>query len=260
MKIEVYFTPFGLEEQNLSERVVVVIDVLRASSSMIAALQNGAKEIIPVLTVADAQQVATGGLGNDFSKDHPLLCGERLGKMIDGFDLGNSPGEFTQERVKGKSLVFSTTNGTKALLAAKGARALAIAGFNNISIVKEFILKPEYADCHLVIVCAGRDDRFALEDTICAGLLIDKLIADKRQINFLLTDTAGASRVLYEKYRGNELSALKDSEHGKYLTSIGFSADIAHAARIDSSQALPIFEEGVLKLMKLETKKFKRVS
>ncbi len=254
MKIDVFLTPTGIEEATFNDKVVVVIDVLRASTTMITALENGAKEIIPVAEVEDALMVASS-----LFSERPILSGERQGKVIQGFDLGNSPEEFSTSVVSDKSLVFCTTNGTRAIVKAKSAKALVICGFMNISIVKEFILKPENLEYNLSIICAGKDNRFSLEDTLCAGLLVDKLLTDKKGQAFTLSDSALAARILYEKFRGNELAALRESEHGRYLTQLGFGKDIEIAARIDTSQALPIMEDSMIRLQKVEKRKFKRV-
>lgn len=254
MKIDVFFTPEGFDDDYLRERHAVVVDVLRASTSIIVALQNGAKEIALYTDIDEARSAASS-----LFDEQPLLCGERHGKLIEGFDLGNSPEEFTAEVVTGKPLIFCTTNGTKAVLKARHAKTTVVAAFINISIVKEFLVRPENIDYNLAIICAGKENRFALEDALCAGLLVDKLLADKKAQVISLSDSALSARILYEKFRGNELAALKDCEHGRYLSTIGFSKDIEFAAKLDVSQALPILEDGVLKLYKLETKKFKRV-
>ncbi len=254
MKIDVFFTPACVDEGTLSDKVVVVVDVLRASTTMITALENGAKEIIPVAEIEEALKVATSRVA-----ERPLLSGERHGKVIQGFDLGNSPEEFSASVVGEKSLVFCTTNGTRAIVKAKSAKVLVICGFLNISTVKEFILKPDNLEYNLSILCAGKENRFSLEDTICAGLLVDKLLTDKKGQAFLLSDSALAARILYEKFRGNELAALRDSEHGRYLAQLGFGKDIETAARIDASQALPILEDSAIRLQKVEKQKLKRV-
>ncbi len=254
MKIDVFFTPEGFDDDYLRERHAVVIDVLRASTTIITALQNGAKEVIAFSDIAQAR--AAMELHN---AERPLLCGERYGKIIEGFDLGNSPEEFSEEAVSGKTLFFCTTNGTRALLKAKPAKTILLAAFINLSIVKEFLVKPENIEYNLAIICSGKENRFSLEDALCAGLLVDKLLADKKVQVMSLSDSALAARILYEKFRGNELAALKESDHGRYLTSIGFAKDIEYAAKLDITQALPILEENALRLYKLETKKFKRV-
>lgn len=255
MKIEVFLTPSEIEEHHLKEKTAVVIDVLRASTSIITALQNGAKEVIPVDEVESALKISS----NLFA-GQAMLCGERGGKIIEGFDLGNSPETYTPEIVQGKSLVFCTTNGSKALVKARHARALVVAAFANVSVVKEFLLRPENSEHNLVIICAGRESHFSLEDTLCAGLLIDRLLTDKKaRVSIQLSDTALAARVLYEKFRGNETATIVESEHGKYLASIGFASDVVTCAKIDASQALPIFEDSVIHLHKVETRKFKRV-
>jgi 2-phosphosulfolactate phosphatase len=258
MKIDVFFTPIEAQEHYLKDKIVVAIDVLRASSSIVTALQNEAKEVIPVAEVEDALKISA-----NLAEGQSLLCGEREGNIIKGFDLGNSPDSFTPEVIAGKSLIFCTTNGTKSFIAAKNSRVkeLLVGGFVNITAVKEYILKPENHEHHLAILCAGRNNLFSLEDAVCAGLLIDKLLTDKTSgVKFELSDTATAAKILYEEYRGNEISALEISEHGKYLSSIGFQKDIEQCAKIDSSQALPILHDSVLKLLKVETKTFKRVS
>ncbi|MCS6988496.1 MAG: 2-phosphosulfolactate phosphatase [Chloroherpetonaceae bacterium] len=254
MKVDVFFTPAGIEETAFNDKIVVVIDVLRASTTMITALENGAKEIIPVVEVEDALKVASS-----LFNERPILSGERHGKVIQGFDLGNSPDEFAASVVSDKSLVFCTTNGTKAILKAKSAKILALCAFLNVSVVKEFVLRTENLEYNLVILCAGKENRFSLEDAICAGLLVDKLLADKRGQSIALSDSATAARILYEKFRGNELAALRESEHGRYLASLGFAKDIEAAARIDVSQALPIMEDSIIRLQKVEKRKFKRV-
>lgn len=258
MKIDVFFTPAGLDEQAIREKTVVVIDVLRTSSTIISALENGAKEVIPVNEVEKALQIAS-----DLAKGQALLCGERQGQIIEGFNLGNSPEEYTSEKVNGKSIVLSTTNGVKTLNMVKAAKVkeLVVASFNNVTIVKEFILKPENIENDLVIVCSGRSNRFSLEDVISAGLLIEKIVIDKKnEFSYVLSDTAKAARMLFEQYRGDENRALLESEHGKYLTTLGFEKDVELCAKIDYSQILPRLENGVIKQYKVETKKFKRVS
>lgn len=255
MKIEVFLTPAEFEENSLKEKIAVVIDVLRASTSIITALQNGAKEVIPVAEVETAMKIAS----NLFA-GQSMLCGERNGKLIDGFDLDNSPESYVPEIVTGKSLVFCTTNGSRALVKARHAKSLLVAGFVNVSMVKEFIFRPENEESSVAIVCAGKDGHLSLEDTLCAGLVIDRLMNDKKpKAAFQLTDTALAAQVLYERFRGNELAALTESEHGRYLASIGNAGDIPACAKIDGIQALPVLEDSVIRLHKVETRKFKRV-
>ncbi|ACF12979.1 2-phosphosulfolactate phosphatase [Chloroherpeton thalassium ATCC 35110] len=258
MKVDVFLTPAGIDEHHLRDRIVVIIDVLRASTSIVMALQNGAKEVIPVEEVEKALKIASS-----LAKGQALLCGERNGQKIEGFNLDNSPEAYDEDTVKGKSLVYCSTNGSKTLSLTQSAviKDLLVAAFTNITVVKEYIVKPENAENHLAIICAGKSSRFSLEDTICAGLLIDKLMADKKnQTGYILSDTARAAKILYEQFRGNELGALKESEHGRFLISLGYERDIEVCAKIDSSQALPQLENGVLKLSKFETKKYKRVS
>ena len=123
MRVDVFFTPHHLDEMGLREKRVVLIDVLRASTTIATALYNGAKEVIPVATVEAAMKI----VGN-LSGEVTLLGGERNGKMIDGFHLGNSPAEYTEQRVRGKSIVFTSTNGSQAFVKARYAKELVVCG------------------------------------------------------------------------------------------------------------------------------------
>ena len=149
MRIDLFFIPHQTDELALREKTVIVIDVLRASTTIITALSNGAREIIPVTTVESAVKIS----GNLFG-DVILLGGERNGKMIDGFNLGNSPSEYTAERVRGKAVIFSTTNGSQAIVKARYAKELIVCGFVNMGTVVEAI---SCSPRDFTIVCAWND-------------------------------------------------------------------------------------------------------
>jgi len=175
-KIEVLFAPAefeSLKDRDLRETVCVVFDVLRATSSMMAALGNGAAAIIPVADIPEA-------LGIRKRKPEVLLAGEREGRRIEAdltgsiaFDLGNSPREFTKEKVSGKTIVMSTTNGTRALRACAQARMVVVGSFLNLRATAAFIEKQNAAD--LLLVCSGTFDQAAYEDILGAGALCDLL-------------------------------------------------------------------------------------
>src|SRR3990172_4621942 len=156
MKIEVFFSPLQIDDLSLRDKNVVVIDLLRASTTVITALHNGAREIIPVNTIESAVKVS----GNLFG-DVVLRGGERNGKMIEGFNLGNSPFDYTPEAAKGKSIIFYTTNGAPTMWKARYAKNLLVAGFVNIDAVVNRI-KEIKEDIH--ILCAGKQTQFCLED------------------------------------------------------------------------------------------------
>ncbi len=246
MRIEVLFTPGAIDELQLRDKNVVVIDVLRASTTIVTALANGAKEIIPVSSVESAVKIS----GNLFG-DVILLGGERNGKLIEGFNLGNSPQEYTEEVVRNKSIIFSTTNGSQAMVRSRYARNLVIGAFINVSKVVDFIreLSSDFS-----IICAGKQGAFCIEDAVCAGMIIQKL-SDSEEAELSLSDASQASVMLYKSYGKNILSMIKKSEHGQYLAGIGFGDDLKICAGVDTCPALPIFSGNVLKLRKEPEKK-----
>lgn len=239
MRIELHLTPHQTDELALREQSVVVIDVLRASTSIITALANGAREVIPVATVEAAMKIS-GNLAGDVI----LLAGEQNGKMIDGFHLGNSPAEYAEERVKGKSLIFRSTNGSQAMVKARYARELYICGFVNISSVAE-ALRAEPRD--FTVVCAGNNGMLSMEDTVCAGMLIEKVLAGT-EADAALSDSVQVARVLFKAYGKKLLKMFSESEHGKYLTEIGFRLDLKTCAGVDTMPVLPQLDGNVLRL------------
>ena len=228
----------------LRDRTVVVIDVLRASTTIATALCNGAKEVIPVTTVESAMKI----VGNLFG-DVTLLGGERNGKMIEGFSLGNSPLEYSGERVRGKSIIFSSTNGSGAMVKARFARDLAICGFVNISTVEKFLSESKH---DVTILCSGHEANFSMEDAVCAGMLIQKL-RDTNGMNLTYDDAGAASLALY-KTQGKSLSTmLASSDHGRQLEELGFGDDLKACAGVDSVPVLPLLHGNVIKVKREET-------
>ena len=198
MRLDVALLPELADRGALSRSSVLVVDVLRASTTMIVALGNGCAGIVPVSDPDEAHHRARAiGVG-------ALVAGERKGLMVDGFDLGNSPLEMTRERVGGKTLVFTTSNGTKALLAAKAAAAVGIAGLVNLSAAAA------WAHGHgrdVTVICSGDQGRKSLEDEVCAGLLIGVLI--RHTPGAALTETARGAREAARGY-GESVSRLAD--------------------------------------------------
>ena len=145
--IDVYFSVHGFQEEDVRGKTVVIIDVLRASSSMIQALHNGANKVIPVEDLSDAGRIAQTMEAGDF-----LLCGEKDGIKIEGYHLGNSPLDYTKDRVQGKTLIFNTTNGTKAIKKAALAKQIYIGTFINMSSVVQMI---QQSSDEVVLICSG---------------------------------------------------------------------------------------------------------
>jgi 2-phosphosulfolactate phosphatase len=219
--------------------MVVVIDVLRATSVMIHALSEGALEIIPVATVEEAFQMA-----KVFPRDAILLGGERESKKIQGFDLGNSPGEYTSEKVRGRKLILTTTNGTKAFHLVASGREILVGSFFNIGAIARRCLD---LDKDLLIFPSGDEGDFSLEDTVCGGMLVD-LIAKTGQKPISLTDASYSAQTLYRRFETNLLEAFHLSRHGNELMKRGFGDDLAYCAQIDMTDIVPQFKDGVIKV------------
>ena len=236
--IDLYFTPSQIKnEAQLSGSNVVVVDVLRASTTIATALKNGARCIIPADSVETALKYVSL-----MKSDEVLLCGERGGKIIEGFDLGNSPFEYTRDKVKGKTLIYASTNGSVAIVKSKHAKSSVIGGFVNASKVVDF-LKSKNGD--ILFLCSGKLGRFCIEDTVCAGMIIDMLSKVKK---IDLTDSALAGVVLYRNYKSKILNMLKKSEHGRFLIELGFEKDLEVASKVDSIPILPCYSNGVIKV------------
>ena len=244
MEITVYFSPNHLDELELRDKIVIVIDVLRASTTITYAMRAGAREIIPVATVEQAMKI----VGNLHSTS-TVLCGERGGKRIEGFKLGNSPFEYTEEAVQGKALILTTTNGAVALTKAKYARQCFVASFVNLSATVEALSQiADIVNEHLVIVCSGLEEAFSLEDATCAGMLITRLqtLLGQRALD-RVSDSARAALSVYSQYGSDIYRTLMESDHGRNLTTLGFEADILAASQIDSVPIVPVLEQTVIK-------------
>ena len=222
MKIDVYFTAAEVGPAVLAEVTVVVIDVLRATTTVVEALANGARGIYPTASTEEAVKLA-----HSLGRDDTLLCGERKGEKVEGFDLGNSPREFTREAVAGKRLVMSTTNGTRAFVVGQHAARLLAGAFTNLSAVARSVA----GDAAVVVVCAGRDDQFSLDDALCAGHLIASVV-DAAGEEPELNDAARAARML-ALGRTPTRTFLAETWGGQALIDIGLGADLDICADLD---------------------------
>ena len=234
MRISVYFTPAELGAGDLAGRTVVVIDVLRATSTLVEALANGARSVFPAQTTDDAVRLAQA-----LGREDVLLCGERRGLKIQGFDLGNSPLEFTAERVAGKVLVMSTTNGTPALTACVGAKQVLVASLLNLdAVVRELVAAGEDVE----ILCAGREKRFALEDALCAGM-IALGVRSRLERAPRTNDAAAVAMSLARRAAGRMERWLARSAAGRALKGVGLADDVAYCAAVDRHAVVPRLKE-----------------
>jgi len=243
MRVETLFSPGEIEEGLVKDRTVAVIDVLRACTTIAFAMSHGCDRIIPVETVEAATKLASS-----LERKATLLGGEREGKRLDGFDLGNSPSEYTADVVKGKTLILTTSNGTRAIALSQGAREILIASFVNMNSVVRYI-KDRCGEA-VTLICAGEGNRFALEDAVCAGMLIDGIAS---ACDCDLTDGSKAAQSLYKLYHDSLVDLLRACQHGRYLTELGFEGDLEICAQVDSLKVLPIVKDG-----RITTKKTRR--
>jgi 2-phosphosulfolactate phosphatase len=236
VRLDVFFGGNQLTPADLQGRVVLVIDVLRASTTVATALANGARAVIPFESSDEVVDRA-----KQFERENVLLAGERRMKAIPGFDLGNSPREYTPEAVEGKTVLLTTTNGTVALSNVQGARDVVVASYVNYSAVAAMIRAAARGAADVAIVCAGRDKQFSLEDAACAGRYARSVT--RRLANVRLNDAAQACCLLDKRY-GDRLDRLfEDSEHGRALVEAGFAEDLVVCADVDARPVIPIYQD-----------------
>ena len=236
MRLEVFFGSQALTPADVSGRVIAIIDVLRASTSIAVALANGAKSVIPF---DSPEEAVTRRLSLD--KSEVRLAGERKMVMIPGFDLGNSPREFTSEAIEGKTVLMVTTNGTGSLTAVQGARDVVVASYVNFSAVLALLRTAARGGTDVALICAGRDRQFSLEDAACAGRYVRHIT--KRLTGTELNDAARAAMLVDKKYGDNIMKLFEDSTHGRALTEAGFGDDLVLSAGIDSYSVVPIYHD-----------------
>jgi 2-phosphosulfolactate phosphatase len=215
---------------------VAVVDVLRATTTIATALAHGAAGVIPVAEPGDAIALA-----NRLGRDRVLLCGERHSVRIEGFDLDNSPASFTPEAVTGKTLLITTTNGTRALRAVATAASVRTAALVNRAAVAAALAREEG---DIVVLCAGDANGFALEDAIGAGALVDALLQQIPDAE--LRDGARAAALLYRSVAGRLADAIASADHAQVLADKGFTPDIGHCAELDVLDAVPTLRDGIL--------------
>jgi len=238
MDAEVFLTHSNISEGDVQDRTVVVVDVLRACSTIVTALDRGARAVMPVLDMAQA-----GKLASNLNPEVYRLGGERGGDKIEGYHLGNSPQEYTREAVEGRDVILNTTNGTRALKRAEEADDLVAACFLNAGRIVDFI--QQQADT-VTIICAGRQNRLSLEDTLCAGLLLDRLWDGDEP--YPVTDSAHTAYTLYHTDREDLENALRGANHAERLASQDYEEDLDYCFRVDAIPVLPYYTENRLLL------------
>ena len=230
--IDVCLSPDLMHLYNVQDKTVVVVDILRATSCMTTAFAHGIESIAPFEKLEDCLAMKAKGY---------FTAGERDGKKVDGFDLGNSPFEYMNPELKGKKIAFTTTNGTQAIAKSEGAREIIIGSFLNLSAVMEHITASEN---NVLVVCAGWKGKVNLEDTLFAGALVEKL---KNHIE-PDCDAPLAAQNLYNMAKSDMVKFLSTSSHVKRLARLNIKKDIEFCLRPDQYQVVPILKSGELKV------------
>ena len=234
MRVELLRGATWVPPGDVAGRVVAVVDVLRASTSIAAALHHGARAVIPF---ESAEEVVHRS--KSFERRDVRLAGERRMLPIPGFDFGNSPREFTREAVEGKTILLSTTNGTVALVAVQGARDVIVASYVNYTASLAFLRAAARAQVDVAIVAAGRERHFSLEDAAFAGRLARGIA--RRMPDVELNDAAQACVLLDKRYGDRVEELFAASTHGRALAEAGFAADLALCAQIDAFPVVPVY-------------------
>jgi 2-phosphosulfolactate phosphatase len=228
--IDVCLSPDLMHLYPVKDHSVVVVDILRATSCMTTALAFGIDRIAPFAALEDCLAMKAKGY---------FTAGERDGKKVDGFDLGNSPFEYQDPKLKGQRIAFTTTNGTQAIVKSLGAAEIIIGSFLNISGVAEHL---EKSSNNILIVCAGWKGKFNLEDTLFAGALVDKM----KNVVTHACDSPLAAQHLYNTAKGDMLSFLKESSHVKRLGRLNIHKDIEFCLTEDQYSVVPILKDNEL--------------
>jgi len=228
MNIEVCYTPQAYHLFHKDEAIVVVIDVLRATSAIVTAFYNGVSKMVPVASVEEARE---------YQKNGYMAAAERNGEMIEGFELGNSPFGYMNNKVKGKTIAISTTNGTQAIEASRTASKVVIGSFLNLEVLGEYLAQQKK---EVILLCAGWKNKFNLEDTLFAGAITDYLTT---QAGFNANcDSAIASKHLYSLAKNDLYEFLGNSSHRKRLAKLDLERDIKYCLTPNQCPVVPVLE------------------
>ena len=234
-KIEVCLSPRDFELYKEGFEIIVVIDVLRATSAICAGLANGVKAIIPVDSIEKAE---------NYKKQGYLVGAERKGQIVDGFDFGNSPYSFLDEKFIGKEVVLTTTNGTKSIEISKNSGKVVIGSLVNLKALTDWLIKEEK---NVLCLCSGWQDKFNLEDTICAGAIVESLF--KTGKFYSEEDSTISAQYLYKQSKVNAFGFLKASSHRRRLRKLNLNKDIKYCLTPNQLNVVPILVDGKLELI-----------
>lgn len=235
--IDVYSTASAFMEEEVRDETVVVIDVLRACSSIQTALENGATGVIPL-----SEQEDIGKYTRNLDATGFLLCGESDGKKMAGFHLGNSPLEYTRDKVENKTLIFKSTNGTRAITRCNNSNELLIGSFLNITALVNHIKSSNLSK--ITLICSGWKNKLSIEDLLCAGAISYHLYDKKLPENAM--DGAKVAFGLYEKFATKINRLISSSNHASRLRNLGYEEDINYCSEIDRFSSIPAMRDGMI--------------
>lgn len=233
MEIDIVTTGKNVTSDIVKDKIVIVIDILRATSVIITAISNGAKSVIPVTSVEEALKIKN-------RMENIILGGERKAKKIDGFDLSNSPLEYTKENIEDKNVILTTTNGTKAITKSQSADRVFIGSLLNAKAVAKKVFEENK---HIVIVLAGTNDKFSIDDFIAAGAIINDIL---EMGEYVLTDISKTALLLFNTNTDLE-NLISNAYHYNLLLNLGLEKDIKYCLSKDILDIVPEYENGVIK-------------
>ncbi|MFA5972557.1 MAG: 2-phosphosulfolactate phosphatase [Lentimicrobiaceae bacterium] len=234
--IEVCLSPALFQFKTTTENyIVVIVDVLRATTAFCAAFDSGVKTVIPVLGLEELIEYKNKGY---------LTAAERDGKKVDFADFGNSPTVFLQSSLSGKELAYSTTNGTKAVEMAKTSGNIVAASFVNLDAVSDWLISKQM---NVVVLCSGWKNTFSLEDTLCAGALVESLVFSGKFAQ--ICDASVTSLMLWRSSKNKLIHVVQKANHYQRLSRMGLLEDLQHCFRLNSSKVVPVWDENAFKDM-----------
>lgn len=239
-RIEVCFSPYLFELYKDEFDLIVVIDVLRATSAICAAFNNGVAELIPVSSIEQARE---------YQKNGYLVGAERKGKIVEGFDFGNSPFSYMKPELKGQTVVLSTTNGTKSINIAKEAGDVVIGALSNLDVLNKWL---ENQNKNILCLCSGWQNKFNLEDTICAGAITEHLLSTGKFKS--IEDSSIAAKYLFLSAKDNNFGYLKSSSHRRRLKNLNLNEDIKFCLTPNTAPVIPVLIGNSIKNILIEDK------
>ena len=235
-RVEVCFMPGQYPVYAHDMGIVVVIDVLRATSAMVAAFENGVDRIIPVATTEEARQY--------IGREDYIAAAERDGEIVEGFEYGNSPLAYIGKDLKGKTIVMTTTNGTKAINLAKDAKVLVIGSFLNLTALSDWLVQQ---DENILLLCSGWKDKFNLEDSVFAGAVMERLLESGKF--GVEEDSSIAAKYMYMAARENFMGIIKAAPRRRRIEQLKMHADVKYCLTPDQSKVIPVLRNGELVLL-----------